>query len=178
MSIKTDLLDDFRRMRGQILTTYEPSATEPKKVPKRVKKDVANKENGYSKFLRKYANLEYTLDTFNASDLMFFFREKAGEANVRYVITNRAKDGGIFKSLLDKFDPYEICLMIEFLFMSNQTYLSKDRLSPNVLISGWCNKIYTDSQLWLEDKYVDAPQGNTREWSQNENETTELGGWE
>ena len=58
------------------------------------------------------------------------------------------------KRLKTNYSTREICGMIEFLYESDQDYLEKDRLSPNVLASSWVNTIYADMKLWVEDKYV------------------------
>ena len=58
------------------------------------------------------------------------------------------------KVLRENYSNREICGMIEFLYLSDQDYLEKDRLSPNLLASQWVNTIYADMQLWVEDKYV------------------------
>ena len=169
-----DLLQSFRNMRNQIMV--EPPSTNTKK--KLVSKS-SNKPTAYERFLKKYLDLEHTIDTFKPLDLLYFFREKAGEADVRYVISNQARDCGVFKILLDRYDPDEICLMIEFLFLSEQDYLDKTRLQPTVLTSRWCNTIYQDSLLWVEDKYTNKGKRKKfdREFNAQSNDTTQLGGW-
>lgn len=172
LSKSKDLLNNFRAMRNQIIV-------EPKDIGK--KKSTKAKQSSYEKFMVKYNNLENTISTFRPLDLLFFFREKAGEANVRYVISNQARDCGVFKILLDRYDPEEICLMIEFLFLSEQDYLDKTRLQPTVLSSRWCNTIYQDSLLWVEDKYTNRKKGYkkpTREFNKSDDDTTSLGGWD
>lgn len=168
-----DLLKGFRSMRNQV-------TVEPKDDKKRKRSTKVNKMSAYEKFMRKYLDLESTIDTFNALDLLYFFREKAGEADVRYVISNQARDCGVFKLLLDRYDPEEICLMIEFLFLSEQDYLDKTRIAPTVLSSGWCNTIYQDSLLWAEDKYVNKkrPKKLEREFNKEHGDTTSLGDWD
>jgi hypothetical protein len=168
-----DLLKGFRNLRNQVV---EPEGKKSKKKQGRR----SNKLTAYEKFLKKYVDLENTIDTFRPIDLLFFFREKAGEADVRYVISNQARDCGVFKLLLDRYDPEEICLMIEFLFLSEQDYLDKSRLQPTVLASRWCNTIYQDSLLWVDDKYVNRKKGYSkpeREFNANNKDTTQLGGW-
>ena len=69
--------------------------------------------------------------------------------------------------------------MIEFLFTSGQQYLDVKRLTPGILATGWCNRIYNDSQDWLEDNF--DPNGfnkynkkdkvkRNREWVDDEEE--------
>lgn len=167
-----DLLESFRKLHKQIAV--------PEQKPKKKGKARSGNATSYEKFMEKYLDLENNIGTFKPLDLLFFFREKAGEADIKYIISNQARDCGVFKNLLKKFTSEEICLMIEFLFNSEQTYLDKTRIQPTVLISGWCNTIYQDSLLWLDDKFVNKPKHNkpSREFNKNENDTTSLGGWE
>ena len=91
------------------------------------------------------------------------------------------RDLGVFKKLLSNYTPREICLMIEFIFNSNQDYLDKTITQPTVLISGFCNKIYRDSMLWVEDKYSpDSKPKNRpqREWVKNSSNSAKIGDWE
>lgn len=71
--------------------------------------------------------------------------------------------------------------MIEFLFLSDQNYLDKNRLGIGVLSSGWVNTIYKDMLLWVDDKYVPRKQQDTktarsvknREWSSLEDTSSD-----
>lgn len=172
-----DLLDSFRAMRNQV--TVEPKESTKKSKGKSPVNNKPKNQTAYERFLIKYNDLENTIDTFKPIDLLYFFREKAGEADVRYVISNQARDCGVFKILLNRYDPDEICLMIEFLFLSEQDYLDKTRLQPTVLSSRWCNTIYQDSLLWVEDKYTNKKKYTKfeREFNSQNNDTTQLGGW-
>lgn len=71
--------------------------------------------------------------------------------------------------------------MIEFLFNSNQNYLDKTSLQPTVLISSWCNTIYRDSLLWVDDKYspkTSKPKREKREWDrETETDNAKIGEW-
>ena len=86
------------------------------------------------------------------------------------------------KRLRTNYSNREICGMIEFLYESDQDYLEKDRLSPNLLASQWVNTIYADMQLWVEDKYVPKKAKKAKkhhEWSQPVKETnSKIGDWE
>ncbi len=148
-----DIANKFREVRHQSLV----SAAE-KKPPKEKK----SREDRYSSFLKKYLDLENTVDTFNSMDLLYFFREKAKESGGKYVIANLPKDLSIFKKLQENYTPREICLMIEFLFSKEQDYIETP--SPNVLASRWCNTVYSDSLKWAKDEYVPKKKNAPREW--------------
>lgn len=171
----SDLSKLLREARGQ---GQEVEKESPKKKSKR------NAESSYTRFLRKYYDLENSIDSFGTKDLLFFFREKSRESGNHYVIANMQRDMGIFKRLQEDFSVEEILLMIEFIFSGDQTYLNVSHTQPTVLVSNWINSIYPDSILWSKDEYVDKKDfyknknRTTREWSSKENNTTKIGEWD
>lgn len=168
------ILSEFRLSRGQ---TEEP----PKQTPTPPKK----KNKGttyYDVFLRKYNDLENRIDDLVTRDLVYYFREVAQENGYKYVISNIQKDMSIMKRVASNYSNREICGMIEFLYESDQDYLEKDRLSPNLLGSSWVNTIYADMKLWVEDKYVPrsvkqnkSKHNSKGEWTSDIENKTEIG---
>ena len=189
-----DLLKAFRESRQQIQKPVDnsveivhnnrrnPNTTFSRGYGARPKKS----NDPYTSFLDKYNNLSETIDEFKTQDLMYFFREKAKESGVKYVIANTKRDMAIFKKLQENYTPREICLMIEFIFCSNQNYLDITATQPTVLASSWCNTIYRDSLLWAEDAYEPTQKVVTkkerikkREWQREvTEEKTSIGEWE
>lgn len=155
------IVSEFRSSRNQ--TTATPPRTEPRK-----KRQTGN--SPYESFLAKYRDLENTIDDLKTRDLVYYFREIAEENGHRYVIANIQKDMAIMKRLRQNYSNREICGMIEFLYESDQDYLDKNRLSPNLLASNWVNTIYADTQLWVDDKYVpkSKKQKKTRKFDDRE----------
>ena len=141
------VLSEFRASRGQ-------TEQRPKESPKSPTRKRSGASSPYESFIRKYNNLEETIDDLGTRDLIYYFREIAQEQGYKYVISNIKKDMAIMKRLKNNYSTREICGMIEFLYESDQDYLEKDRLSPNILASSWVNTIYADMKLWVEDKYV------------------------
>ena len=170
------LLTEFRMSRGQS-EEAPPKPTEPRK-----KKRQSSGSSPYEIFYRKYQSLEDTIDSFGTRDLVYYFREIANEQGYKYTISNIKKDMAIMKRLRANYSNREICGMIEFLYESDQDYLEKDRLSPNLLASQWVNTIYADMQLWVDDKYVPKKAKKAKkhhEWSQPVKETnSKIGDWE
>ena len=187
-----DLLQAFRESRQQIQKPVENSVDNVNNSRRRkqetfsrgYRKNVTS--DPYSSFLDKYSHLSETVDDFKTQDLMYFFREKARENGVKYVIANMKRDMGIFKKLQENYTPREICLMIEFIFCSNQNYLDITITQPTVLASSWCNTIYRDSLLWADDQYEPVERKPTkrehiqkREWQREViGEKTTIGEWE
>lgn len=155
---------EMREAYGQ--TTENSSVTDLKGIPKK-KQTEPKADSRYSSFLSKYDDLENSFVRFNTQDLVYFFREKAKEAGVKYVIANMKRDMGIFKRLKDNYEVAEILLMIEFIFSGEQTYLDIHRTQPTVLASSYVNKIYQDSIDWSNDCYTEKKVKKTvasREW--------------
>ena len=141
------VLTEFRLSRCQ---SEKPSLPTPT-PPNRNKRGCSTP---YECFLNKYNNLEETVDKLGTRDLVYYFREISEECGYKYVISNIKKDMAIMKRLRSNYSNREICGMIEFLYESDQDYLEKDRLSPNLLASQWVNTIYADMKLWVDDKYI------------------------
>lgn len=169
--IKRDI-DEFRASLGQTTETPKPTAQRPRK---------SSGTQPYDVFLRKFNSLTEDnpeqWDDFGTRDLVYYFREIAHSVGVHYVIANIQKDMAIMKRLRDNYTNAEICAMIEFLFTSEQDYLDKHHLSPNVLASGWVNTIYADTNLWVNDQYVpkSAAKSSQRKKSQHEWDTDDHG---
>ena len=179
-----DLLSSFREVRRQVQGSVDMSDDSDRshRSPRRSSQKSSDRS---ASFYEKYGHLEETVDSFTTSDLMYFFREKARENGVKYVIANMKRDMGIFKKLQVNYSQREICLMIEFIFSSNQNYLDKSITQPTVLASSFCNRIYRDSLLWANDEYdpdssnISAPKrSQNREWGEHsEEESAKIGEW-
>ena len=145
MKVSKELLDSFRESRNQVTEFYE----EQKK-----NRQLGAKKAGLTKrqsFLKKYEDLENTIEEFNSNDLVYYFETKSQEANKPYIVANIAKDSKIMKRLQKDFSNEEILVMIEFLFFSGQTYLTDP--SINVMASSWINTIKNDANKWLNGEF-------------------------
>lgn len=157
---------------------------EPVQRPHKTRKSSNNS------FAEKYSNLSKCIDGFGTKDLLYLFRQIAEDSGYKYVIANFKKDMAIMKRVRENYTNREIWLMIDFLYNSNQTYLDKSRLSPNVLVSQWCNTIYADSLNYDSVNGTYAPQQSTkkvskrksqlqkREWSKTNKDTSKVGEWD
>ena len=159
-------------MRGQ--TTSSPKTINASPTRNR------RQSTPYESFIRKYNDLADSVDSLTTRDLVYYFREIAQDNGYKYVISNIKKDMHIMKVLRENYSNKEICVMIEFLYESEQDYLAKDRLSPNLLASQWVNTIYADSQLWLNDEYIikSKKKFKSTEWDKKDSETTKIGEWD
>lgn len=175
-------------MTNDLLETYYNIINNIERVPlsndKKIKteKKAPKKSTSiyYENYRKKLENNQF--DKFGTRDFLYFFKDTANDVGVKYVISNYAKDMRVFKLLKERgYSNEEILIMIEFLFKSDQDYLDKRYIQPTVLISGWCNKIYQDSQLWLNDKYVPKSKAkfSQREYTGDTNITSiSIGEWD
>lgn len=172
---KKSVMDDFKKSRRYV-------SADSDSTPKRGRKKSQNYKSPYEGFLNKYADLEHTIDSFSTRDLVYYFRKIAEENGYKYVIANYKKDMHIFKKLKEEFSNRHICAMIEFIYSSNQNYLDKERLSPNVLASNFINSIYPDTLLWLDDNYTpnsyNKKDKRENEWKgDTSHDTSSIGDW-
>lgn len=175
--VNNEMANLIRMRRGQITSQH---VTQEEEKPKK-NRTYGNykKKTEFEIFQKKYDNLDKYIDSFRPKDLVYYFKTIAEESGYRY-FPSLGKDCHIFKVLLEDFSAKEICGMIEFLYTSEQDYLNKDRLSPNVLASRWINTVYADFKLWLEDEYVPKSKKvhQQREWtSPVDTNSTKIGEW-
>ena len=176
-----DLQDVFRKARNQVVML--PSSYNPAKARKEEENKPFNKNSRYMMYQKKLVQEEF--EKFKSPDIVYFFRDHAKEYNPKFVISNWNKECSIAKRLItERYSPEEVCAMIEFLFNSEQDYLDKATLSLGIICSSWCNTIYRDMQLWLDDKYVPRKKGGVkskvkREFvkDENEEENVSIGEW-
>ena len=186
-----DLLKAFRESRQQVQRPVDNSVDNVDKSRRKSQRTSFTRgyearpksSDPYTSFLDKYHHLSETVDEFKTQDLMYFFREKARECGIKYVITAVTRDMAIFKRLAKNYEIREVLLMIEFLFSDEQDYLDKVSLQPTILASRWLNTIYADSIAWSNDEYVPhnkRRKSNTsnREWTSTDDEhSTKIGEW-
>lgn len=136
----------------------------------------------YNSYLKKLES--GNINKFSTRDIMFFFRDTANDNGVKYIIANPKIDMRNFKLALERgYTTEDILAMIEFLFTSGQKYLDIKTLHPGLLLTNWCNKIYQDTQLWIDDKYdpnaTFSKPKMTREWTDsNEEIKSNVGEWD
>ena len=180
-----DIVEDKikeRRNRVIDLTKYNVGfdAVRNKEKRKDVPTPTKAQATHYDKYLHKLHKGE--LSKFSTRDLMFYFRDIANENGVKYIIANPKVEMRNFKLALDRgYTTENILAMIEFLFTSGQKYLDKRSLHPGILLTNWCNTIYRDTELWLNDEYnpnrTNSNKPN-REWVDNDTDKkSNVGEW-
>lgn len=177
-----DLVSDFNSRRQLVKRINEKEAiNNQRKIQKGYKRGSTTpiKKSYYDSYKLKFERQEF--DKFGTRDLMYFFSDTARANGVKYVEANQMVSMRQFKLCINRgYSPRDIMTMIAFLFESEQDYLDKRSITPNILVSTWCNTIFKDSQDWLNDEYVPRTKKKhkTREWTGSKDESdTSIGEW-
>ncbi len=170
IKLKTPIEDDW----------FQPQVEHLRKdyhIPPRSQWDneKVNKSGTYEEFVTRYVEGEF--EKFDSRDILYLFKYEAEKNGYRYFI-NFKRDRSVIKQLQKHRDLTipEICEMVVFLYESEQDYLRKDTLSPNVLMSSWLNRIYPDTQKWLKGE-TEETAVNKKEWRSDKSES-KVGEWE
>lgn len=176
-----------RRHRVINLDKYKvgfPSVDEANKPSSPKPKDTGSRY--YAQYQSKLEKGE--LSKFSTRDMMYFFRDTAEQNGVKYVIANPKVAMRHFKLSIERgYTKEEILSMIEFLFTSGQTYLALDKIHTGILTTNWCNTIYSDTKLWLDDRYdptnkyhkQNKDKFQNREWDKEKEESNiSIGEWD
>lgn len=183
-----DIMEEFKKNQNLL------KGVSLKKPKQDITKGYSNKPTNrrkYDPYESYRAKLEGgLLEKFSTRDMTYFFKDVANENGVKYVIANIQKDQRCYKMCLERGYTIEnILAMIEFLFTSGQQYLDVQTLQPTILISGWCNVIYSDTMKWLDDEFNPSDRHNNkskknnvsnREWKEkvSDEEVAEIGKWD
>lgn len=152
---QADIAKEFRESRGQ----FQDANYDSKKLKE-------NANTMYKIFLRKYENLEQYIDSLTSMDLVFYFIKVSEENGFSYFPVNKLKDIKIMKWLQEHMTNQEICSIIDFLYKSDQNYINRNYITPNILYSNWINKLYPDMKLWVAGEYQikNKNKVNSKEW--------------
>lgn len=167
---KKNIIEEFNRGKSTVTYVIEDKKKDFTrgfdKVPQK-RQRARSTTSHYDKYKHKYDNGD--LDKFNSRDILYFFKDLAEEHGNNYVIPNMQTEMAKIKNVMNKgYTPTQMVTMIDFLFTSGQTYLEIKKLSPGILCTGWCNKIFNDSQDWLEDNF--DPNASTKKVSSKRNQ--------
>ena len=175
MSRTKALLNDFSKARQVVTVNEGVNSVRVKRELKTTKKPTKS-----TSYLDKIERGD--IEKLSSKDIMDFYKDTARNSGVKYIDSKPIISmSNINLAKKRDYSVEEILVMIEFLYTSEQDYLDKRKLHPGILLTGWCNKIYSDSQDWLKDEYkTDTKKKHvTREWSEEvpEEEEAEIGDW-
>lgn len=192
IGLAKDLFSDYNRARNIIKqaeaekpkSTFSRGYESVHEASSRPKRDNKSTSEQRARYELKLENEDF--EKFNSMDLMYYFEDKAKQSGFKYITSNAKVTMSNFKLCIQRgYTPLDVVTMIAFLFDSDQTYLDKEKLHPGILLTGWSNKIYTDSKAWLDDSYVDTPKKQyskatkkTREWTETpKQDDASIGEW-
>lgn len=173
---KHKMFDEFRNAQKNITYVIEDEKKKPSRGFENIKKEKRGRAttNHYDIYRCKYDKGD--IDKFNYRDIVYFFTDLAKENGCNYIIPNIKVEICKVKNIMNKgYSPTDMVAMIEFLFTSGQTYLDTKSLTPGILATGWCNRIYNDTQDWLNNEYDPnktfknkSKKNRLREWQDDE----------
>lgn len=183
---RANIMAEFKAKQTLLRQEFS-KANKPKKITRGFDAERPKRGKTYDHYQAYKNKLDNgMIDKFNTRDITYFFRDIANENGSRYVISNITKDMKSFKVCIERgYSIEELLAMIEFLFTSGQTYLDIKTIQPTILMSKWCNTIYNDTQLWLNDEYDPNKRYNNkkskvsnREWTESvDDENATIGDW-
>lgn len=187
-SLANEFEEEIRKVRHQTLTTKNHKLKTLKESTNKREKAKRKREKARDILVIKLDNYEEEIPNFTTDDIIHYFAYLYEETNKRPYYISWARDRTHVVRLREAFDNLSICLMIEFLFNSDQTYLNKRDVAIGVLSSGWSNTVLADSELWVNDEYDDSKRFNRNkkktvkrenDWVTNESSspTTKIGEW-
>lgn len=186
-SLANEFEEELRTVRHQTLTHKNNKLKTPiKKETTKTERAIKKREKARDILISKLDDYENEVPNFTNDDLIQYFMYLYETTNNKNYFVSWAKDRTVMTRLKEVFDTLDVCLMMEFLFNSDQTYLDKRSIGIGVIGSGWANKIHTDSILWSEDNYDDSSRYKNKKsderessWNTNDNSTSnvEIGEW-
>lgn len=155
---RQSFIEEYNKSRATVIYATENE----KKALTRGFNNIPQRGNARSK-TSHYDKYQYKLESgniekFNSRDILYFFKDLANDNGNKYMIPSFQVEMAKIRNIMNKgYSPTDMVAMIEFLFTSGQTYLETKTLAPGILATGWCNKIYQDTQDWLNDEFDPNP---------------------
>ena len=172
------MMDSYRTQMGQMSS----SDIDNEGVKKR---SLSQSRSPNERFNKKLENKDF--DNFSSVDIIKYFQHLAKLAGSRYKVTNIPREAGQVKHLFNTYSPKELCIAIDFIFNSDQTYIDKQRSSLGILCHKWLVSLVPDSQDWVNGNYCSYSKARTkrqsaltkREWGErNGKKLSSIGDWE
>lgn len=164
----TDVKELFRERRNQMQITAKKERV---KFTRGFKQPKPQQQRAYKNKL---------VDNYNSGDILWYFKDKAKENGITFY-TNQKLDMRYMrniKKVQETMDNEFILKMYDFLFESGQTYLDMRKTHPDIIITGWANRIIADTNDWVEGNFASNDKFKNREYNKVENEQCSIGEWD
>lgn len=124
----------------------------------RKERKVHSTTNHYTKYVEKLKEQRY--EDFTSRDILFFFKDYAKKEGIPFYsnLQQDIKYMANIKQAKNTYSNQEILGIIQFIFISDQDYLDKRKVSPSILCSTWMNTLYADASDFANGKYVPKSQ--------------------
>lgn len=107
---------------------------------------------------------------FKNTDWIMYFQQKYKEVNGRgYSLVGEVawrNERSIYNSLIKKFPPKEIKLMIDFLFDADHDMKPKVQLGAYIMSSKWIDSTYNNALLWRDGLYMTQAQFRNKQYQE------------
>ena len=120
----------------------------------RKERKVHSTTNHYSKYVQKLKEERY--EDFTSRDILFFFKDYTKKEGINFY-SNLQQDIKYMANINQARKTYsnqELLGIIQFIFISDQDYLDKRKVSPSILCSTWMNTLYADASDFANGEYV------------------------
>lgn len=162
----SDIKDLFRERRNQAQTSAKKVLIKKKQTPK-----------------PQRAYMTKAIENYSSADILWYYRDKLTEKGIKYY-TSQKLDMRYMRNIKiaqQTMDNEFILKMYDFLIDSGQNYLDMRKTNPDIIISGWANKIIADTQDWIDGTYNETPKNSkfkNREYEKVADEQSSIGEWE
>lgn len=163
----SDIKDLFRERRNQAQTSAKKVLIKKKQVQKQPQRAYMAKD----------------IENYSSADILWYYRDKLTAKGIKFYSSKKLDVRYMrnIKIAQQTMDNEFILKMYDFLIDSGQKYLDMRKTNPDIIISGWANKIIADTQDWIDGTYNETPKSSkfkNREYEKVENEQSSIGEWE
>ncbi len=163
----SDIKDLFRERRNQAQTSAKKVLIKKKQVQKQPQR----------------AYMAKAIENYSSADILWYYRDKLTAKGIKYYSSQKLDMRYMrnIKIAQQTMDNEFILKMYDFLIDSGQKYLDMRKTNPDIIISGWANKIIADTQDWIDGTYNETPKNSkfkNREYEKVADEQSSIGEWE
>lgn len=158
----SDIKDLFRERRNQAQTSAKKRVLVKKNTPP------------------KRAYMAKAVEEYNCADILWYYKDKLASKGI-HLYSSQKLDMRYMRNIKlaqQRMDNQFILHMYDFLVESGQSYLDMRKTNPDIIISGWANRIIADTQDWIDGRYNENTKFKNREYNKVDNEESSIGEWE
>lgn len=155
---RQEILDLFSVKNAPVQEVKEKKSTLSKRLSLPEQNIYGIEHNKYANYLKKLNKNQYKL--FSPGNLYTHFTVRmmdyCKQSDKKSILPDYFRSCRVFKSALKQASPESLILMIDFLFLSDQTFFDKLKLSPSIFTSMAIPSIFQDAMSWKNGCYSPA----------------------